>query len=124
MWRWLLVLILALHGLIHTMGFAVYLRFATIEGLPYPTTLLGGALAAPAPLVRVLGILWLVTAIGFLASAGGTALAAPWWRSLVVGSAAVSLALCLLGWPAARAGVFVNLALLAIVLGPWTRSWP
>jgi hypothetical protein len=33
---------LVLHGLIHLMGFAVYLQLAEIEGLPYKTSVLNG----------------------------------------------------------------------------------
>ncbi len=36
------VLVLALHGLIHLMGTASYMKLADIQGLPYKTTVLGG----------------------------------------------------------------------------------
>jgi hypothetical protein len=36
--------VLVLHGLIHLMGTAVYMRLADVQGLSYKTTLLGGRL--------------------------------------------------------------------------------
>jgi hypothetical protein len=52
MWRFFITLVLLLHGLIHLLGLVVYLKIATPEGLPDPTALLGGHLAATSTLVR------------------------------------------------------------------------
>jgi len=35
-------IILILHGLVHLMGTAAYLKLAELKGLPYKTTVLGG----------------------------------------------------------------------------------
>ena len=38
----IVAVVLALHGLIHFMGTAAYLKLADIQGLPYKTTVLAG----------------------------------------------------------------------------------
>ena len=117
MWQWLLSILLVIHGLIHLLGVVAYWQLATLEGLRYPSTLLGGWLAAPTPLVRVLGVLWLAGAIGFAAAAAGQVVGQAWWLPLLVGMALLSLILCALAWPDAWAGAVINVMLLAAVLG-------
>jgi hypothetical protein len=116
MWRVAFGVGLAMHGLIHLMGFFAYLRLAEVEGLPYPAALLGGALPAPPGLVAALGVLWLAAAVGFLAAAVGVAFGRAWWRSLLAAVALGSLLLCALGWPEARTGLAVDAALLTALL--------
>ena len=71
MWRFIVALVLLGHGLIHLMGFVVYLRLGAVEGLSFPSRLLGGHLGADPAVVRVLGFVWLLAAVGFVAAAGG-----------------------------------------------------
>jgi hypothetical protein len=122
--RWFLIVVIAVHGLIHLIGVAVYLRLAAIEGLSYPTSLLDGALPAPPLLVRVLGVLWLAAALAFLGAAAALFFGAPSWRAIVLAASVVSFGLCALGWPDAEAGVFVNVGLVAVVIWSWNREWP
>ena len=49
MGRVLIGLVFTLHGLIHLLGFAAYLKLAEPEGIAYPTGLFGGRQVAPAP---------------------------------------------------------------------------
>jgi hypothetical protein len=117
MWQVAVGILLLIHGLIHLMGTAVYWRLATIEGLAYPTALLGGRLAAPTAAVQALGGLWLAGALGFGLVVAGLLLGRPWWRPLALGVAALSLVICALGWPDARAGVVINLAIIGLAMG-------
>ena len=98
------------------MGFAVYLRLAVLEGLRYPTRLLGNQLPADTSVVWVLGLLWLVAALGFLVGAGGLVTEQGWWRPVIIATAALSILVSVLGWPDARFGVVVSGAVLIIVL--------
>ena len=41
------------------------------------------------------------------------ALRAAWWSGAAAGLVAASLLMCVVGWPAARIGVWVNVVLLA-----------
>ncbi len=115
-------LVLALHGLIHLIGFVVPWRIATLDGFPYATTALWGRLELGASGAQVLGLAWLVVAVAFVAAAVGVGGRRPWAIRLTVLAAVASLAICLLGSPAAFAGVVVNAAILVIVaarqLGP------
>ena len=54
--RWLLVALLAVHGLIHLMGFAKAFGLAELEALTRPVS-------------RSMGVVWLLAATGFLLAA-------------------------------------------------------
>ena len=112
--------ILFLHGLIHLMGAAAYLKLVEIEQLPYKTTFLNGRWDLGSSGTAIFGILWAVVAIGF----GLTAIALfgnwDWWRSVLIGVTLFSLVLTSLDWGVANAGFVVNLAIMLILfLGPW-----
>ena len=54
----LAVFVLVVHGLIHLMGTAVYIRLAEVKGLTYKTTLLSGHWELGEGGIRVFGALW------------------------------------------------------------------
>jgi hypothetical protein len=107
--------LLIAHGVAHLVGFAVPWRLISTPDVPYRTTLLGGAIDVGDAGARAVGILWLVAAAGFvlLGSAGiaGWSVRSPLYVALVL-----SLTLCVLGWPDARIGVWVNVMLLGVLL--------
>jgi len=112
-------IVLALHGLIHLMGTAVYMKLAVIQQLPYKTTVLGGRWELGAGGMALFGALWLVPAIGFVVAAVALWLGATWWQPLLFSVTLFSLALTALDWNIAFAGVVVNLVILALLwLGP------
>jgi hypothetical protein len=113
--RYAVALVLAAHGIAHLPGFAVAWRLMSSPELPYSTLLLMGRLDVGDAGMRVVGILWLALALTFIAL--GVTL---WMRpSLPAMTAlavtAMSLALSLLQWPAARIGVAVNVLLLVVL---------
>ena len=110
--------ILALHGAIHLMGTAVYLRLGTIEGLPYKTTVLGGRLDLGERGIRAFGALWSVPALAFVAAA--IALVAGWtiWAPLLMVATLMSLLLTTLDWQAAFMSAFVDIGIIAVWLAP------
>ncbi|HHC72217.1 MAG TPA: ABC transporter permease [Thiotrichales bacterium] len=117
-------IVLVLHGLIHLMGTAVYMKLAELEGFSYKTTLLGGRLDLGEGGIRVFGALWVVPAIGFVAV--GVALLAgwEWWPPVLVAATLFSLVLTALDWSVAYAGVIVNVLILAIIwIGPRFTGW-
>jgi hypothetical protein len=114
--RILLAVILFAHALAHVPGFVVPWRLATLQAMPYRTTLFGGHVDVGDAGIRVVGALWLVAALA-VAAAGVAVLArAPWWTAATVIAASFSLALSVAGWPQARIGVFVNIAIIAVAL--------
>lgn len=122
MWRIGLAALLALHGLVHLLGFVVPFRLAEIEGFPHATTVLGGRVDLGEGGIRAVGVMWLLAAAAFVAAAVGLWLLAPWWWGLALGVSAGSLALCVLGLPQARAGIVVNLLLLGLLFVPAVRG--
>ncbi|MBA2243494.1 MAG: ABC transporter permease [Gemmatimonadetes bacterium] len=113
------VVVLVLHGLIHLLGTASYLRLAEIQGLPFKTTLLGGHWNLGESGIWIYGALWALAALGFWAAAAGWLAGWGGWQGLLVGVALFSLLLTALDWSTAFMGVIVNLAILAALwLGP------
>jgi len=106
---------IGLHGLVHLMGAAVYLKLAEIEGLEYKTALLWGRWDLGGTGIMVFGGLWLVSVIGFLAA--GIAMIKNYkkWQCLLAGAASLSLLLTGLDWSSAYTGFIINLAILLAV---------
>lgn len=112
-------IVLFLHGLIHLMGTAAYLKLAVIQQLPYKTTVLGGRWDLGASGIAVYGVLWAVAAVGFVVAALAFWFGWAGWQPLLLGVTLLSLMLTGLDWNVAYAGVIVNVVLLVLLwLGP------
>jgi hypothetical protein len=111
MMRGLFAVFLLLHGAAHLVGFAGSWRLSS--EIPYHTTLLGGRLDAGDAGIRLLGVLWLLTALAFAAAAGAVLFESTLWRGLTLAVAGASLMLSALHWPEARVGVALNVAIIA-----------
>ena len=117
-------IVLVLHGLIHLMGTAAYLKLAVIQQLPYKTTVLGGRWDLGAGGIAVYGVLWAVAAVGFVVAALAFWFGWAGWQPLLLGVTLLSLALTALDWDVAFAGVILNIVILALLgLGPRLASW-
>lgn len=110
--RFALGLALAVHGLVHLIGFVVPWRLAEVPGFSPTTAAVWGRVELGPLGAQLLGIGWLLGALGFLAAAVGVWLGAAWAHPWMAISAAASIVLCIFGAPAASAGLVVNLALL------------
>ena len=101
MWRTIVAVIIIAHGLVHLIGFVVPWRIATLDGFPYRTDVLSHV-ELGSPGVKVLGILWLLAAIGFVAV--GVALLSR--SELVVGARARHrVGVAAVGGPLGSAGI-------------------
>ena len=111
--RWLLILLLTIHGLIHLLGFPVAWG-GQIEGLTGDMVipLAGGAL-------RALGLAWLLACLALLAAGLGLAQRREWWRPVALLGAVMSQLLVVLWWRDARAGTLANLIILAALAWPF-----
>ena len=117
-------IVLVLHGLIHLMGTAAYLKLAVIQQLPYKTTVLGGRWELGTGGTAVYGALWALVAVGFIVAALALLMNWHWWQPVLVGVTLFSLVLTTLDWAVAYTGVIVNIAILAMLwLGPRMTSW-
>ena len=121
--RIILALILIGHGFAHLSGFFLSWRIATLKDTPYKTTILAKSLNIGDLGIRVVGILWLLAALAFPVSAIAVVTQAPWWLFSTSIVTAFSFLLCVLEWPEARIGAFVNLAIAALLLAGRHRNW-
>jgi hypothetical protein len=110
---------LALHGLLHLIGFVVPWQIAQIDGFPYATSTAWRDIALGDQGAKLLGVCWLVAAIGFWVAALGVAQGTPWATLAIAATAALSAVLCVGVAPVANAGFVIDVMLLAaaIVLG-------
>jgi len=111
MMRWIVVVVLTVHGLIHVMGFAKAFGYAELPQLTQPVS-------------REMGVLWLAAGLLVVASAVMW-VAAP--RSVwIVGGIAlvISQAVILSAWRDAWAGTVANLLLLLVVAYGWFTEGP
>jgi predicted cation transporter len=113
MTRMLAAALLAVHGLIHLIGFVVPWGIAQVEGFPYRTSALAGAVALGEPGARLVGVAWLVLAVGFVVAGVATWRRAAWAAPLTAALAVASIVICTLGLPESVAGIVVNVAILA-----------
>jgi len=121
--RFAVAIVLALHGFAHLVGFVVTWRIATLEEMPYKTTLLAGRVDVRDRGIRGIGILWLVAAVGFFVAGAAVILLLPWWIPFTFCVAVFSLVLCVLGWPDSKIGVFVNVGIFAYLLVAGVLGW-
>ncbi len=123
MWNILLTIVLAVHGMIHLLGFVVPWRLAHVEELPYKTTILAGRLDIGDTGIRLPGMLWLAATIGFVAAALGLAIEQRWWYTLAVVTATLSLIITVTSWPEASPGTVISVFLLALLLAGPRVAW-
>jgi hypothetical protein len=120
-WRYLLAAALALHGLIHVVGFAAAWQVGGLTGATATPSFPGVEAGTPAALA--LGVMWLAPALGFVLGGAALALRGHWWSLVTAGAAILSLGLCSMWWQTASIGIAVDvlvlgfLALLASPLG-------
>jgi hypothetical protein len=107
-------LILVLHGAIHLMGTAVYLKLGQIQGLAYKTTVLDGRVDLGESGIRVFGVLWMVAAIAFGVAALALVLGWETWRPILLAATLVSLLVAALDWEVAFTGAIVDLGILIV----------
>ena len=109
MLRYVFMALVVIHGLIHLMGFAKAFRYADISQLSRDVT-------------RPAGILWLLTAILFIATAVLYFIRHDSWMFPGFAAVILSQALILGAWTDARAGTIAN-AIILLVLLPALGDW-
>ena len=121
MLRIALAVLMAFHGLAHLPGVIGSWRLAPLEGMPVHTTVLAGRFDVGERGMRVLGGAWLVAAGLFWLSSAGASAARTWWVLTAAAAALLSLVLTVLELPYARVGLWLNVAILALLaLAPRT----
>jgi hypothetical protein len=109
-------LVLAGHGLIHLMGFLAYFPITELPMMPYKTAVLGGRLELGKGGMRLYAVLWLLSMIGFIAAAIGMLASWSYWAPLLLVSAIISLVACTLDWKNAYMGVVLDVVVILAML--------
>jgi hypothetical protein len=120
--RWGAGTLLALHGLVHLLGFVSYLRLATIPTLPYTTAVLGGRLELGTAGMSAFGLAWGVAALGFVLVAAALLLGWAWWRPALLAVTLLSLLITVLDYGPAKAGIVVDVVILALLMLPRSHA--
>ncbi|MBW7885331.1 MAG: hypothetical protein H3C34_22405 [Caldilineaceae bacterium] len=121
MWKLIFAIPILMHGLAHLSGFlASWTPFdAGYSASPW---LLSQGIQLQSVTGRVFGLLWLVAALGLVASALGIALQLQWWSSLLLASSLISLIVILPWWntvpPGARVGAAFDILVIVILVSP------
>jgi hypothetical protein len=111
--RWVLVALLALHGLVHFLGVAKGFGIASVPQLTEPISRLGG-------------VGWLAAGLAMLLTAGSLAAASPTWLWVAPVAAVLSQAMIVSSWGDAKYGTIVNVLLVVAAAwafateGPWS----
>jgi hypothetical protein len=107
---------LFLHGLAHVLGFLGSWQLTELRDLPYTTLVLNGAVDVGDGGIRVVGLFWLAAAVAVV-GAGLAIWRAEWFafRATLIATV-VSLAICLIGMPAAGIGLLIDVLVLAVLV--------
>lgn len=111
------------HGIAHLVGFVVPWRIATMEEMPYKTSILNGKLTLGDNGIRIYGLFWLILAMAFLVLATAILLHQGWWVTVSPYLAFSSLLFCLLSWPDARIGILINLLIIFLLPYIVEKGW-
>jgi len=109
--RWIVAVLLTVHGLIHFMGFAKAFGYAELPQLTQPVS-------------QMMGVAWLAAGLLVVVSA---AMIVAWPRSFWIAGAValvISQAVILSAWSDAKAGTIVNVVLLLAVAHAWFSHGP
>ena len=111
----IIAIFLCLHGIAHLVGFVVPFKIANLEEMPYKTTMLNGSFNIGEIGIKIVGILWLMTAIAFFVSVYFIFSHSPLWLVFTIIIILFSMILCILGWPDSKIGVFANFFILLVL---------
>ena len=114
--RIILSIVLLIHGLIHLLGFIVPWRLAEIKDLQYKTTVLAGKIDMGESGMKIIGILWLLTALAYVITVFGIFTLAPWWQTFTLWVTVVSLLITVLGIPDSVFGAVINVLIILYLL--------
>jgi hypothetical protein len=113
--KYAIVALLAIHGLIHAVGFAGTWGLAQFEGASQtPTNFV--TVEADGTALKFIGLLWIVALVAFLAAAALLVTDGGAWRPVAVGAAVISMVPVTLWWKNAPMGALANALVVAAVL--------
>jgi hypothetical protein len=119
--RYLLTIALFAHGVGHLLFLANSWGYWNRDEEGRSSWLFSGVLGAGQTLEGILGLVWLIPLVGFVAVSWGYLTHQGWWLELALGSAAISPIMIVLWWgsPLVESAFFAlvfDLAVIAVVL--------
>jgi hypothetical protein len=115
--------LLIIHGLVHILGFLIFFEIMEVDTLKYTTRVLWGRINIGKIGIRLLGIVWLLVMVAFIAAGVGLLVSATWWFTLTLWAAVVSTVLCLLGMPDTVFGLLINVIIFAVLYFGGNLGW-
>lgn len=112
MTRRIVAVVLALHGVAHAVGFSAAFQLGDFADRAVDTTLLWGRFDIGLPATQVLGVVWLLLAVAFLACAALVWRAARHAVETLAVVTVASLAMSVLASPTAIVGVGLDVVIL------------
>ena len=106
MLRYLIILLMTIHGLTHFMGFAKAFQYAELNNLTMPIS-------------KPFGILWMVSALLFLTSAIMFFLKKQYWWTIAIPAVIISQFAIFASWTDARWGTIANAVIVVAVIFGW-----
>jgi hypothetical protein len=106
---------IALHGIVHVVGFTVPWGLGGPRGIGYSTLILNRSIDVGDTAVKLLGFVWLGAAIAFVTVAVMIWRGHPWALRSTVTLLVGSLVLCTVGLPGAVMGLGIDIALLVLL---------
>lgn len=114
--KYVFIFILAIHALIHLMGFAKELKLAEVNQLTGVTLfpLNGGAR-------QLAGVLWLIACLLLLAAVPGYMMHKKLWWALAIAGGVLSQLLIIVYWKDAKAGTIANIIILLVAIAGYGK---
>jgi hypothetical protein len=109
--RYLIILLMTVHGLTHFMGFAKAFEYAELNNLTMPIS-------------KPFGILWMLAALLFLTSAIMFLQKKKYWWTIAIPAAIMSQFVILASWTDARFGTIANAIIVVAVIFGWGDKKP
>ncbi|MBN1599908.1 MAG: hypothetical protein JW894_16550 [Bacteroidales bacterium] len=105
-----------IHAVFHLIGFLVPWQVASMEEMPYRTTLFNGRIDIGFIGIRIIGMLWLLTSFCFFLAAIAAFLSLLCCFPAIFGICAFSILLSVAGWPDTVEGTISNIILIALLI--------
>jgi hypothetical protein len=106
---------MALHGIVHIVGFTVAWGLGGPRGVEYSTQILNHSIEVGDTGARLLGFVWLAAAVGFLIVAVMIWRGHRWAIRSTVALVVGSLVLCAVGFPNAVFGLIIDVVLVGLL---------
>jgi len=121
-----LAVFLALHGLVHVIGFTNAWGLGSPKGVKHTTLILNGSVDVGDAAMKALGFVWLAAVVAFLVVAVMVWRGHPWARRTTIVVVVASLVLCTIALPNAVIGLVIDVVLLALlaVASSWLIARP